>query len=211
MDKFIRRLKEMQWQAFFVVCVTLALLVGAELAARAYLALRERGAPPSELSWDVLKVRDLPRSEAYRGEDWVEDFRINASRAAFNYKTFYSPYWMWKYGGHEIDARTDLLGRYDPNKPRNKYVNVDRYGFVVTENPHKPSCREKRRSSSSAAAPWSTTASSATGTPFRRSFHSASTTPFLTPASNCIIITGKPPALPGDSQSLTVPRNGGFR
>ena len=39
---------------------------------------------------------------------------------------------------------TDLLGRYDPDKPRNKYVNVDRYGFVVTENPHKPSCREKK-------------------------------------------------------------------
>lgn len=144
MDKLIRRLKELQWQAFLVICVTLALLVGAELAARAYLAARSRAAPPSELSWDVLKVPDLPHSEAYRGEDWVGDFQKNAPRGAFNYKTFYSPYRMWKYGGYELDARTDLLGHYDPDKPRNKYVNVDRYGFVVTENPRKPSCREKK-------------------------------------------------------------------
>lgn len=144
MNKCIHRLKELQWQAFLVICVTLALLVGAELAARTYLALWERAAPQPVLAWEALKVPDLPRSEAYRGEDWVGDFSKNAPAGTFDYRTFYSPYRMWKYGDHEIDARTDLLGQYDPDKPRNKYVNVDRYGFVVTENPRKPACREKK-------------------------------------------------------------------
>jgi len=144
MGNFIRRVKEMQWQAFLVVCITLALFVGAELAARAYLALRKPTAQTPALVWEALKVPDLPHSQAYRGEDWVGDFRKNVAHKGFDYKTFYSPYRLWKYGDHEIDARTDLLGQYDPDKPRNKYVNVDRYGFVVTENPRKPSCREKK-------------------------------------------------------------------